>query len=152
MIPPQTPVERLRQSRERLRHALAGTSEATAGGGTAAGAAPSAWWNELRGLPGAGIVFDAVQQWWARHPLRVTTLVAVNAAQAVIRPLAHSHPLALVTGAFVVGGLLAWRRPWGWIFQPALFAGLLPQLLIASLKSQTQQVAAPRDGAPRTPG
>jgi hypothetical protein len=134
-----SPVERLARSREQLRHALAGTSAMA----DEPGPRP-AWWHELRALPGTGILADAVQQWWARHPLRATTLVAVNAAQAVVQPLARSHPLTLVTGAFVVGALLAWRRPWGWILKPALFAGLVPQLLIASLKAQAQQAPTAR--------
>jgi hypothetical protein len=134
-----SPVERLVRSREHLRHALAGTSAMTH-----APAPRPAWWHELRTLPGAGIVVDAVQQWWTRHPLRATTLVVVDAAQAVVQPLARNHLLALVTGAFVVGALLAWRRPRGWILKPALFAGLLPQLLIASLKAQAQQAPTPR--------
>ena len=133
---PQTPAERLALSRERLRHVLAGTADATADRRGTYGAGP--WWRELRALPGAGIVIDAVQQWWARHPLRATTLVALNAAQAVVQPLARTHPLALIAVAFVVGAVLTQRRPRNWVLKPALFAGLLPQLLIASLKSQAQ--------------
>lgn len=144
----QPPAERLALSRERLRHALAGTSPAPVGG-NAPEEAHVPWWHGLRALPGAGVVIDGLTQWWARHPMRVPTLVALNAAQAVVQPLARHHPLALVTAAFVVGGLLAWRRPWGWVLKPALFAGLLPQLLIASLKSQSQsraqQTPLPRD-------
>jgi hypothetical protein len=137
-----SPIERLARSREQLRHALGGTSSTSQ---TQAAPGPGrAWWHELRALPGAGIMVDAVQQWWTRHPLRATTLIAVDAAQAVVQPLARSHPLALVTGAFVVGALLAWRRPWGWNLKPALFAGLVPQLLIASLKAQAQQAPTPR--------
>jgi len=79
-------------------------------------------------------VVDAVQQWWARHPLRTTTLVALNAAQAVVQPLARTHPLALVALAFVVGAVLTRRSFRSWVLKPALFAGLLPQLMIASLK------------------
>jgi hypothetical protein len=78
-------------------------------------------------------------------------LLAFNTAQAVVQPLAKTHPVALVTVAFVVGGLLAWRRPWRWILRPALFAGLLPQLLIASLKSQAQQAPAPNEALRSAP-
>ncbi|MES2958892.1 MAG: hypothetical protein V4792_11925 [Pseudomonadota bacterium] len=138
----QTPAERLSLSRERLRHALAGTSDTT----TEAGATPRAhpaWWHSLRSLPGAGVLIEAAEQWWARHPMRVTTMVALNAAQAVVQPLAKKHPLGLVTAAFVVGGLLGWRRPRNWILKPALLAGLLPQLLIASLKAHAQTQRPP---------
>ena len=138
----QTPAERLALSRERLRHALAGTTEATADRRAARGAGQ--WWRDLRDLPGAGIVVDAVQQWWARHPLRATTLVALNAAQAVVQPLARTHPLSLIAVAFIVGAVLTRRRPRNWVLKPALFAGLLPQLLIASLKSQSRRTPTPR--------
>jgi len=137
----QTPAERLALSRERLRRALSGAAPTSGEEGGGPGTS-SAWWDELRALPGAGIVIEAAQQWWAGHPLRINTLMALSAAQAVVQPLARRHPLALVSGAFLIGGLLAWRRPWGWI-KPALFAGLLPQLLIASLKAQSQSSPVP---------
>jgi hypothetical protein len=34
-----------------------------------------------------------------------------------------------MTGAFALGGLLAWGRPWRHILTPALLVGLLPQIL-----------------------
>lgn len=136
-----TPADRLALSRERLRRAMTGAPEPAADG--SAPPPPRArWWDDFRALPGAGIVIDATQQWWARHPLRTTTLIALEGAHAVIQPLARRHPLALVLGAFVIGALLARRRPWGWL-KPAVFAGLLPQLVIASLKAQAQAQPQP---------
>jgi hypothetical protein len=72
---------------------------------------------------------DAVRCWWAQHPFRMTVLVVADAAKAAILPIAQRHPLGLVVGAFLVGGLLARSRPWRWILPPALFAGLLPQIV-----------------------
>ena len=133
-----TPSERLTHSRERLRLALNGLLPAPddpeAEQQKARAAAP--WWAKLAALPGAGIVIEAAQQWWARHPLRANILLGFNATQAVVQPIAQRHPVALVAAAFVVGGLLAWRRPLGWLLKPALFAGLLPQLLVASLNAR----------------
>lgn len=140
-----TPAERLVQSRERLRLALNGLPPAPddpeAAQQSARATAP--WWAKLAALPGAGIVIEAVQQWWARHPLRANILLGFNATQAVVQPIAQRHPVALVAAAFVVGGLLAWRRPVGWLLKPALLAGLLPQLLIASMTAQSKRKPPP---------
>ena len=134
-IDTRTPSERLAQSREHLRQALSGADSAP---GEASPGRRAAWWQSLAALPGAGIAIDAVQQWWARHPLRAPTQIAFNAARGVVQPIAQRHPWALVLAAAVVGGLLARRRPWGWILKPALFAGLAQQVLISSLKAQVQ--------------
>jgi len=142
-----TPSERLAQSRERLRQALSGPSSTP---GESSAGRPAPWWQSLAALPGAGIVIDAVEQWWARHPLRVTAQIALDAARGAVQPIAQRHPWALVLGAGLVGGLLVGRRPWGWVLKPALFAGLLQQLLISSLKAQAQVVAR-QDAAPRAP-
>jgi hypothetical protein len=119
---PSTAADRLVVSRERMRRAMAGAS---APGGDGAG---PAWLQGLKTMPGGQILSEAVGTWWAQHPLRLASMVAVDAAGALVRPTAQQHPLALVFGAFVVGGLFAWSRPWRWILTPALFAGLVPQL------------------------
>jgi hypothetical protein len=134
-----TPAERLAVSREHLRAALGreqGRSSAESVDPSAE--APTArdrkaGFDDLRSLPGAKLVIEAIGLWWNRHPLRATSLLAAEAAKAVISPLAQRHPLLLVAGALVVGGLLARSRPWRWGFSSALFAGLLPQLLSTSL-------------------
>lgn len=61
--------------------------------------------------------------------MRLATLVATDAAKTLVRPLAQRNPLGLVLGALVVGGVLAWVKPWRGIIKPALFAGLLPQII-----------------------
>ena len=125
-----TPAERLALSRECLRQAMRNTSAPRRGTteGRATGAGTD-WLHSLKSIPGSSVVIEAVSSWWAQHPLRVAGMVAADAANAVVRPVAQRHPLGLVLAALVLGGVLAWSRPWRWILTPALFAGLLPQLV-----------------------
>jgi len=120
---------RLTLSRERMRLALRGPPSAS-GGGTSA---PVGWLDSLKALPGAGLVVDAVQQWWRRHPLYVASQGIADGAKAVLQPLVQRHPFALVAGALVLGGLLAWSRPWRWALGSGVLAGMLPQVLAAVL-------------------
>jgi hypothetical protein len=122
-----TPLQRLLQSRERLRAALAAVPEpATAASAKAEGAA---WQASLMAAPGASIVKDALQSWWAGHPLRAAALVAQGAGNALMKPAAEKHPFFLVAGALLVGAALVRLKPWRWGFKKALLAGLLPQLI-----------------------
>ena len=133
----QTPTARLARSREQLRQALSGSSTAaTDGKDRQAGSTATTWLDTLQAIPGASVVVEAVGNWWAKHPLRVTVIVAATAATAVVKPIAQRHPLGLVSGAFVLGGLFALSRPWRWRWavQPALFAGLAQHLLLAASK------------------
>jgi hypothetical protein len=147
-----TACERLVLSRERLRRALPQGS-AAAGGTTwpGSGAEPGgglpAWLSNLAALPGAGIVIDAWRAWWAKHPLRVAGEVGVEAVRSVLQPIARSHPLALVLGALLLGGVLAATRPWRWILKPAWFAGLWPQLFLQNLSHHARSSAG-RPGVP----
>ena len=119
-----TPIQRLAQSRERLRLVLA---PPPAAGDGAAGGSGLSWEQRLRAIPGLAFVVDVVQAWWQQHPLRVATAVAREVSRAAARPIAGRHPFALVAVAAVVGAALAWARPWRWALKSALFAGLLPQ-------------------------
>jgi hypothetical protein len=47
-------------------------------------------------------------------------------AKATIAPVAQKHPWALVVGAFGLGGLLVFVRPWNWISGPAWVSQFLP--------------------------
>lgn len=138
-----TPVDRLALSRERLARAMKGEppfGPATQPGDRGAG--PARWADELSRLPGAGIVIAVARQWWARHPMRATALLGVHAVRLALPPLAQRHPIGLIVGAAVViGGLLAWRRPRRWTLR-ALWAGLLPQLMLAALAAAKQQQRA----------
>lgn len=122
-----SPAERLTASRERLRQAL--RDKAAARGGNAGAGSGAAWWNALKSVPGTRLVVEALQGWWKQHPLHATGTLVGDALQAVVRPMARRHPLGLVVGALLVGGLLVSGRAWRWILTPTLLAGLVPQLL-----------------------
>ena len=126
-----SPAVRLARSRERLRAAMhdAAVTPRGVSAPRAAGSA-MAWLDSLKtAFPGAAVIMDAVRSWWTPHPLRIAGMVADDAAKAVLRPFAQRHPLALVAGAMLLGGLLAWAHPWRGFLKSALFAGLLPQLI-----------------------
>lgn len=137
---PMTPSERLVQSRERLRQAMSGTPAAP-GTPTKPGTAGSAtlWLDILKLNPAARIVLAAVGAWWAQHPLHLLGRASATTAKAALQPLARSHPLGLVAGALLLGGLLAWLRPWRWALKSALFAGLLPQLVSQAMTQEPIQ-------------
>ncbi len=85
------------------------------------------------------MLIDAVTRWWAQHPLRLAGMVAAGATTAMVRPMAQRNPLSLVLAALVLGGLLAWSRPWRWLLTPALLAGFVPRVfskLVALVPSQ----------------
>lgn len=135
-----TAAERLELSRARMRQAMRSPAPSQARGAAASTADPAmSWINSLRTFPGASVVIDAVQAWWLHHPVRMASLVAAEAATSLARPMAQRHPLQLVFCAFAVGALFSWSRPWRWLLKPALFAGLLPQLV-----SKVMTVVPPR--------
>ncbi|HET7793151.1 MAG TPA: hypothetical protein VFL64_07175 [Rhizobacter sp.] len=88
-----------------------------------------AWLHGIAEMPVVAAVLEAVRGWWSHHPMRLATLVASDAGKTLIRPLAQRHPLALILGALIVGGLLVRVKPWRGLLKPALFAGLLPQIM-----------------------
>ena len=159
-----TASDRLALSRERLRQAMRDiVAPPDRAAKQRAGGSAVAWLDGLKSIPGANVVAEAVNSWWAQHPLRIAGMLAADVVKAVIQPVARRNPLGLVLGAAVLGGLLVWIRPWCWIPKPVLFAGLLQQLLtraaahvdpiswMAVLTSLVQQQPRPRepDGALR---
>ena len=82
-----------------------------------------------------GLAKGAIHQWWAHHPLRLVSDVTIDAARAVVQPVAQRHPVVLVAGAAAVGALLVWSQPWRWLLTPALLAGLLPKVISHALNS-----------------
>jgi hypothetical protein len=126
-----SPAERLSRSREQLRLSLNETSPASGDGNRRRDRSATRTWVDAL-LPG---VAGLVRHWWSGHPLRAAAGMAAGVATLALRPLAARHPWGLVAGAVVLGGLLAWTRPWRWPLKSALWAGLLPQLMLALLKA-----------------
>ncbi len=128
---PTTATERLEQSRALLRQALQGTLQNRTFPG--AHKPTPAWLANLKSIPLLTVLAEALNGWWSQHPLRVAGTLAADTTRAVLQPLARSNPVALAVGALLLGGLVAWSRPWRWLFKPALFSGLGPQLLAKSI-------------------
>jgi hypothetical protein len=128
-----TASERLVLSRERLCQAIREHASPNSGlSKSAQGTSASTWFDALKSIPGAPVLLQALTAWWAVHPLRVVCMSTAGAVKTVIQPLAQRHPIGLVAGAVVVGVLFVRSHPWRWLFKPALFAGLLPQILAAA--------------------
>jgi hypothetical protein len=119
-------VLRIELSRARLRNVMlpppALQHEPGAGRGTS-------WLHSFKQQPAVGIVIDTVKSWWSKHPLRAVLNVAIDASSAVIKPIAQHNPKTLVFAAALLGAAFAYSRPWRWALKPALFAGLMPQLI-----------------------
>ena len=132
--------ERLVLSRHRLQMALAQTVEANRPRATTAEHTSHAWIDDMKAVPGVGTLVQIISAWWAKYPLNAAASMAFDAANTVAKPLATRHPIPMVLGALVVGGLLAWSRPWRWILKPALLAGVMAQVsakLIAQVPLQS---------------
>ncbi|MGY4828371.1 hypothetical protein ACVNIS_07335 [Sphaerotilaceae bacterium SBD11-9] len=125
--PLPTAAERLAVSRERLRQTMR-ASMPPARASQPPSELPS-WLKGVAEMPVIAAVLDAMRGWWSHHPMRLATLVASDAGKALIGPLAQRHPLALVAGALVAGGVLMHVKPWRGLLKPALLAGLLPQVI-----------------------
>ncbi|KNZ31470.1 MAG: hypothetical protein AD742_15780 [Methylibium sp. NZG] len=86
-------------------------------------------WHSLTDHPAAAAVLALVYRWWERHPLRLVGIVATGATVAVVRPMAQRNPVVMVLAALLLGGALAWSRPWRWLLTPALLTGLAPRVI-----------------------
>jgi len=123
-------IERLALSREQLRITMmpAVRKSSSHAGGAGVGTFASGLVDRIRDMPGATLVFEALQTWWQQHPLRTAGLVAADASRKFATPLAERNPLGLMLGAVAVGALLALSKPWRWLLRPALFAGIVPAI------------------------
>lgn len=130
--------ERLAQSRLRLQLALLAEPAAPAAGAKDKLGLPLADWRDgFKSIPGFSLVMELAASWWARHPYRMVASVVSDVASAAVLPTAQRHPLGLVTGAFLVGGLLAWSRPWR-LLTPALLAALLARAVAPPSAGQSR--------------
>lgn len=122
--------ERLLLSRENLRRAMHPDAR-----GVTPEAGPGqtkfwrSWANQLKSTPGVKLLVGAAHSWWTQHPARTAVLLASEATKTLVQPMAQRNPVGLVVGAAAFGALFAWSRPWRWIMTPALFAGVLPQIV-----------------------
>ena len=130
--------DRLTESRNRMRAAMMEISHPPkrapflgAGGG---GDFIARLLSRVKALPAAAIVIESVEVWWQQHPLRTVGVVAEEAARAFVKPIAQRSPQTLIFGAATLGALFALTRPWRWLLRPALFVGLVPQLMAQALK------------------
>jgi hypothetical protein len=158
-----TPAERLQQSRERIAQWMIqadGGRMARRRAAAAAGVSGSdsgwAWLGSLRNNRVVALVLDAISSWWVNHPMHPVADLAEGIARDAVAPLARRHPRAMVAGAFVIGALLVWAKPWRRLIKPALFTGILAQVAshviaqvpIDSILSTITAFAAPREPPP----
>jgi len=62
------------------------------------------------------------------NPLMVAGTFAKEAVETAVYPFAQRNPLGLVAVAALVGGVLAWSRPWRWLLTPVVVS-MLPVLV-----------------------
>ncbi|RQP25961.1 hypothetical protein [Piscinibacter terrae] len=157
---PATAVQRLAESRERMRQYMLrgeGRDEARRRRAMAnAQGLQSPLFDRLRAMPGLGVVIDAVQAWWSNHPLHPVVTMAEGVIRESAAPLARRHPILLVTAAFAAGAALVRFKPWRRLGRTALFAGLFSQITSHVLtqmpwESVLDAVTAFARKAPRAP-
>jgi hypothetical protein len=169
-----TPADRLAASRERLRAALMTIAhpppKPSLLDSIGMGQLKDQLKDRVRAVPGAALLLETLERWWAEHPLKAAATMAGHASSRFIEPIAQKNPLGLLIGAAVVGALFVVARPWRWLLRPALFVGLVPQLaaqvmkrmpleswmnvFAAAAKSKSSSASSPVDrtaGAPMPP-
>ena len=81
----------------------------------------------LRAVPAARVLMDAISAWWAMQPVGKIVTLGAAATTTLMKPVAQRHPYALVVGALLFGGALAWSKPWRWLMRPTPLAHWLPR-------------------------
>jgi hypothetical protein len=127
---PTTAVGRLNLSRARIRQNMHESllSQSAARQRRAAGLGVH-WVDSIKSMPGGAVLLHAISLWWSKQPMRAVLTSAADAAKTLLQPVVQRHPLSLVIGAFALGGVLAWSRPWRWLSKPMVLSGLLAPLL-----------------------
>ena len=140
IVEPRQPsaAERLEASRARLRSALLKIAhpppKPSLLGDLGIGSFGSQILEKLKALPGAALVLESIQHWWAEHPLHAAGSLAEEASRRYMGPIARKNPVAVIVGGAVFGALLVASKPWRWLLRPALFFGLVPQIAAQALK------------------
>jgi hypothetical protein len=116
------------------------------------GAFESGWLSQLKAIPGAHLLLELLQDWWAKQPMHIAVTQVAEALKAALRPVSQRHPYAMVFGAAAAGALLVVARPWRWISTPGLLASLLPALVAAAMKLMPDQAHATPAQTPHTDG
>ncbi len=127
-------------SRARLRSALMGITHPPP--------KPPLWANGLGGLggqlldrarsiPGAAAVYEGVQAWWRKHPVRKATHLAATVGAPFAQPIARRNPGTLLLVSAGIGALLVLvplRRVMFRLLRPALLSGLLIEVVKAATR------------------
>lgn len=132
--------KRLAESRERLRQWMIdpdGRHEARRLRAAATGrpVGKDSLLERLRGHPVVGVAAEMANNWWTRHPLHPVASLAENAVREHVAPVVRRHPLAVVSGAFALGALVVWFRPWRLLSGTARAAGSASHVLLKVLGS-----------------
>jgi hypothetical protein len=69
---------------------------------------------QLRGSPVALMALSSVQNWWQRHPWRITGELVARELHGVLTPTVRRHPVAAALLAGGLGIALMRCRPWRW--------------------------------------
>ena len=139
VVEPPSAADRLAASRRRLRAAMMDIAHPPSrpslmAGLGGAGDVLDRLLARARGMPGAALLLDTLQSWWASHPLHTAGIVAEEASRSFVMPMARRNPYGLLLGSVVAGALFALSKPWRWMLRPALFIGLVPQIATQALK------------------